>query len=264
MVKSLSTVPVVIYQVMGRKAGWLAHSTAFAKVDPKGDLVPDYAPHIVLSKEIPYDPAEFLSKLADTITRLGEAVVVVQEDLTDKATGQEMAKAYAAEVKTDAHGNIQHGRADSFVPCIYLAGLIKKELKIDSVLGEIKDAALAPQHIQRSFMMSRPDASEAYMVGHAAVEALLSAQSGKSVILRPIRLRRETADWSEADLADIAAKDRPMPLEFINGLDGPTQEFIDEYIYLIGGPTGIPHYSSHKFRPVPVPAAIKNSPFIKE
>jgi len=261
VVKSLSTAPVVIYQVMGRKAGWLAHSTAFAKVDPKGDLVPDYPPHIVLSKEIPYDPAEFLAKLADTITRLGEAVVVVQEDLTDKATGREMAKAYAAEVKTDAHGNIQHGRADSFVPCIYLAGLIKKELKIDSVLGEIKDAALAPQHIQRSFMMSRPDASEAYMVGHSAVEALLSAQSGKSVILRRRDGKTSTA---LTDLADIAAKDRPMPLEFINGLNGPTQEFIDEYIYLIGGPTGIPHYSSHKFRPVPVPAAIKNSPFVKE
>src|SRR3989344_5408949 len=28
--------PVIIYQVMGRKAGWLAHATAFARVDPRG------------------------------------------------------------------------------------------------------------------------------------------------------------------------------------------------------------------------------------
>jgi len=260
VVRSLSTAPVVIYQVMGRKAGWLAQSAAFAKVDPKGDLMPDYAPHIVLSKEIPYAPEEFLDALEQVITRLGEAVVVVQEDLTDKATGQDIAELYAERVETDAHGNIQHGRAGSFVPCIYLAQLIKKELRLDSVLGEVKDAALAPQHIQRSCMMSLPDASEAYMVGYAAVEAMLEGVSGQSVILRRHRCRTETA---LTDLNNIAAKDRPMPPEFIDGLNGPTQEFIDEYIYLIGGPTAIPHYSSHNFTPVPVPPAIKASPYLK-
>jgi len=42
--------PVAIYQVMGRKAGWLAQATGFAKVDPAGNVDPDRAPQIILSK----------------------------------------------------------------------------------------------------------------------------------------------------------------------------------------------------------------------
>ena len=261
VIKSLSTAPVVIYQVMGRKAGWLAQSTAFAKVDPKGDIVDEYAPHIVLSKEVLFDPDEFLDALSRVITRLGEAVVVVQEDLTDKATGEALAKIHAREVVTDAHGNIQHGRAGSFVPSIFLAQLIKRNLRVEAVSGEIKEAALAPQHIQRSYVMSRQDASEAYMVGFSAVEALLLGENLKSVILQRGDCRTSTG---LTDLENIAAKDRSVPLEYINGLYGPTQEFIDEFIYLIGGPVGIPHYSSHSFCPVPVPSEIGSRPYVRE
>jgi hypothetical protein len=53
-------------------------------------------------------------------------------------------------------------------------------------------------------------------------------------------------------------------LEYINGFDGPTQEFIDEFIYLIGGPMGIPRYSRIRFTTVPVPEAIKAKPYIKK
>ncbi len=259
-VKSLSIAPVVIYQVMGRKAGWLAQGTAFARVDPRGEAIPDYPPQIILSKEITFDKKEFLDALADLLTRVGSGVVVVQEDLTDRASGRPLAEIYAEEVVTDAHGNIQHGRAGSFAPCIFLARLIKTELKVDSVLGEVKDAVLAPQHIQRSYVMSPPDASDAFRVGYAAVRALLDGEDRKSVILKRENGRTRTGLTA---LANIAAKERTVPLSLINGLTGPTQEFIDEYISLIGGPMAIPHYSSHYFRGVPVPAEIRDRPYLR-
>jgi 6-phosphofructokinase 1 len=262
IVEALSVAPVVIYQVMGRKAGWLAHSTAFAKVDPRGTLMPDRPPHIVLSKEMLFDKREFLDRLDRVITRRGEAVVAVQEDLTDKETGEDMAKIYSDGVVTDDHGNIQHGRADSFSTSLFLAQLIHRDLKVESVLGKIKEAALVPQHIQRSNVMSPVDASEAYMVGYAAVEAMMQGATGQSVVLK----RPDGKTVTElTDLANIAAKDRSLPLDYINGLDGPTQEFIDEFIYLIGGPMGIPHYSyrKFKFKTVPIPAEIKEHPYIK-
>jgi len=251
--------PLAIYQVMGRKAGWLAQATAFARVDPKGDMVEDRPPHIVLCKEVPFDQREFLDKLEDVISRLGEAVVVVQEDLTDKETGQDLAKLHAEEVQVDQHGNIQHGRATSFSTCIYLAQLVKAELKVESVYGSVKEVALVPQHIQRSCMISHVDASEAYRVGFAAVQAMLDGASGQSVILKRTDGRTVT---DLTAVADIAAKERPVPARYLDGINGPTQDFVDEFIYLIGGPAAIPHYSRGRFKRVPVPQRIKANPYV--
>ena len=260
IIQALSIVPVIIYQVMGRKAGWLAQGTAFAKVDPKGDIRVDYPPHIILSKEIPFDKDEFLTELEEVIISQGEAVIVVQEDLTDKKTGKAIAEIYSEEIVTDAHGNIQHGRAGSFSPSLFLAQIIKSELKIKSILGQIKEAVITPQHIQRSNMVSRQDASEAYLVGSSSVQAILDGENRKSVILEKKKTKVSTG---LTDLSNIAAREKVVPLQYINGLNGPTQEFIDEFIYLIGGAGAIPHYSYRKFVSVPIPDEIKKDPYIK-
>jgi len=259
IVQGWDVAPVAIYQVMGRKAGWLAQSTGFAKVDPKGDIVPDQPPHVILSREIPFSKQAFLDALDDVLTRLGAAVVVVQEDLTDAETGQSLAKIHSQDVVTDAHGNIQHGRATSFSPAIFLAQVINSELKVEAVPGEVKDVALVPQHIQRSCMMSPADASEAYMVGWSCVGALQDGATAKSVILKRAGGLTRT-DLTE--MKNIAAKERTVPPDFIRGQLGPSQEFVDEFIYLIGGPAAIPHYSRMKLSPVPVPAALAASPYV--
>ncbi len=251
--------PVAIYQVMGRKAGWLAQGTGFAKVDPKGEIVADRPPHIILSKEILFDKDAFLNKLSDTVTRLGEAVVVVQEDLTEKETGKSIAEVYSEEVERDQHGNIQHGRSTSFSPALFLAQLCTNELNVDAVHGKVKEVALVPQHIQRSCMMSSIDASEAYMVGASSFDALVSGETKKSVILK-----RDGCSTSTGLTAvdNIAAKERTVPAEYINDISGPTQDFIDEFIYLVGGPAAIPHFSARSFPAASVPQSIKDNPYI--
>jgi len=260
VIQGLDIAPVVVYQVMGRKAGWLAQGTAFARVDPKGDMVPDRAPHVILCKEVPFDKQAFLDRLDEVITRLGQAVVVVQEDLTDKESGKSIAEVYATEVVYDSHGNIQHGRATSFSPAVFLAELIGAELKIEAVPGKVKDCVLNPQHIQRSCMMSHVDASEAYKVGFASVQAMLDGESKKSVVLQRGRGATQTA---LTDLENIAAKDRKVPAEYIQGIDGPTQDFIDEFIYVIGGPVALPHYSKMDFMCVAVADSIRQSPYVR-
>lgn len=251
--------PVAIYQVMGRKAGWLAQGTAFAKVDPKGTLDPDRPPHIVLSKEVAFDKEEFLAAADRIVTRLGGAVIVVQEDLTDRKTRKSMAELYSDSLVRDEHGNIQHGRAASFSPAIFLAQLVAEELKVKAVLGKVKEVALVPQHIQRSCMMSPVDASEAYMVGAACIEALNQGVTKKSVILKRRGGRTETG---LTDLKNIAARDRRVPPRYIDGVQGPTQAFVDEFIYLIGGPGAVPHYSRARLHAVGVPRTIKADPYV--
>jgi 6-phosphofructokinase 1 len=259
--QGLDVAPVIIYQVMGRKAGWLAQSTAFARVDPKGDMLPHRPPHIILCREVPFDKDAFLAALDRVITRLGEAVVVVQEDLTEKATGKSIAEVYATQVVYDAHGNIQHGRASSFSPAVFLAELATSELKVEAVPGAVKDCVLNPQHIQRSYVMSPVDASEAYKVGFASMRAMADGETKKSVILER---KSGITRTGLTDLSNIAAKDRQVPAEYINGIEGPTQEFIDEFIYVIGGPVALPHYSNLKLRAVPVPEAVAKRPYVSK
>jgi len=239
--------PVVIYQVMGRKAGWLAQASAFARVDPRGVMVPGRAPHIILSKEMLFDKDQFLGEVSNVISKYGECTVVVQEDLTDKNTGDSIAKVFG-EVTLDPHGNIQHGRADSFQPAIFLATTINKELKVDAV-AKIKEAALVPQHIQRSYALSQTDASEAYMVGYAAVDALEAGETKKSVILKR---DSKTGNFVTGltDLENIARKETNVDVNDIEGYLGPKQSFVDEYIHCIGGPLAIPHYSSMMWKNV--------------
>ncbi|HUS57378.1 MAG TPA: 6-phosphofructokinase, partial [Planctomycetota bacterium] len=43
IVQGWETAAAIVYQVMGRKAGWLAQATGFAKVDQAGQIVPDRA-----------------------------------------------------------------------------------------------------------------------------------------------------------------------------------------------------------------------------
>ena len=262
VVQGWDTAPAIIYQVMGRKEGWLAQGTGFAKVDPAGTIDPDRPPHIILTKEIPFSKERFLAKADEVISRLGEVVIVVQEDLTDAASGKSIAEVYAEkEVSRDEHGNIQWGRVSSFSTAIFLAQVVTQELKVKAVLGKVKEVALVPQHIQRSYSMSNVDASEAYRVGSACVKALNEKLTKKSVILTRENKGRTITGITE--LENIAAKDRSVPLEWINGLDGPTQDFVDEFIYLIGGPAAIPHYSKLCFGTVPVPQAIAANPYVK-
>jgi hypothetical protein len=108
-------------------------------------------------------------------------------------------------------------------------------------------------------MMSNVDASEAYKVGAACIEALDAGMTKRSVVLKREHGRTRTAT---TDLKNIAAKDRCVPPEYINNLDGPTQEFVDEFIYLIGGPAAIPHYSRVNFTAVEVPESIKANPYV--
>lgn len=259
IVQGWNTAPVEVFQVMGRKAGWLAQGTAFAKVDPRGHIITDRAPHIILCKEIPFDVNVFLSELDDIVSRLGTAVIVVQEDLTDAATGKSLAEIHKHDMQLDDHSNIQHGRSTSFSTAIFLAQVINKQLKVKTVYGSVKDAALVPQHIQRSFMMSTVDASEAYRVGYSCLEALNDGLTEKSIILKRENGRTSTGI---TDLSNIAAKDRSVPKEYINGIKGPTQDFIDEFIYLIGGPVAIPHYSRGHFDSVAIPQVISDNPYI--
>ena len=60
---SETSTKVFILEVMGRHAGWMAASSALARIDQKD------APHIILLPEIRFNQIKFLNKLKDVLAR---------------------------------------------------------------------------------------------------------------------------------------------------------------------------------------------------
>ena len=62
---SETSTKVFILEVMGRHAGWMAASSALARIDQKD------APHIILLPEIRFNQIKFLNKLKDVVKKNG-------------------------------------------------------------------------------------------------------------------------------------------------------------------------------------------------
>ena len=86
------------------------------------------------------------------------------------------------------------------------------------------------------------------MVGVKSIEAMHSGVTRTSVIITKDGTGKFVAGLT--DLTNIARKERSVDYHYINGLNGPTQEFIDEFLPCIGTATALPHYSKMNFDPV--------------
>jgi len=237
--------PVTIYQAMGRDTGWLALATGLARVDRYGKVDPTKAPDIIWPREVPFDQERYLSTLSDILQRQGRAVIVIGEELVN-TDGIPLAEVYGRD-QTDEHGHAQHGRADSFNYANHLGELAKKRLKVNGV-KKVKETPIAPQHIQRSYVKSIVDSEEAFEVGRETVRAILDGNRQVSVVLQKVPgstyYHMVTA---RVPLEQIAGKTRYVPPEFIDGIRGPTEAFIREFLPTIGGAKALPHYERLDF-----------------
>ncbi len=267
-----ATAPLTIYQTMGRNTGWLALATALARVDANGVMNPKLPPDIIWPREIPFDEEQFLSALSDVLDRKGKAFVVIGEELVyrNRKTIAEVYQAKEQELNArvlkalkgceddpnlyaeflgmygrgevhDQHGHVQHARSGAFNYADYIAMLAKGKLKIPNV-AKIKETPIVPQHLQRAgYVKSQVDSEEAFEVGREAVRAILDGQEQVSIVIKsngslPPKLER-------VPISAIAGKTRNVPLEYIDGIRGPTQAFVDEFLPIIGGPAALPHYT---------------------
>ena len=93
-----SSTKVFVLEVMGRHAGWIAAAAGLAK-DHRND-----PPHIILFPEIAFNRAAFLTKVKETVQKVGHCVVVASEGAQYK-DGTFVADAGAK----DAFGHTQLG-----------------------------------------------------------------------------------------------------------------------------------------------------------
>ena len=189
---------ILIVEIMGRNAGWLAAAAALAKdVDCEGvDAI--YLP------ERTFDMDAFMAKVKDLAARKSSVVMVVSEGIK-VADGRYVCELVNADVAVDAFGHKQMSGTAA-----YLAQEIAAETGLKTRAIEFSTLQRAATHLA-----SLTDINEAFQVGY---DALLAAEEGKTGMM--ITLDRNGNDpyqcgTSVYDIHAIANVERTVPDEWI-------------------------------------------------
>jgi len=214
----------VIYQTIGRDAGWLAAATALARKE-EGD-----APHLIYCPERPFKKDEFLADAKACIDRWGFVSVVVSEGIK-YPDGTPV----SASGKKDKFGNTEYGAMSGSSAGLNVHRILADET---GLRGEFQ--------ITESLPMCAVDRAETGDTDRAAGcgrEAVRLASGGKTGIMVSIT-RDESGKfgYGSAPLSDVAVRAKEMPGEMINDRGNDVTEAFLEYARPLVSP--LPDYVS--------------------
>ncbi len=221
---------VKINVVMGRHAGWIAAATAIAK---KGHIDveahDEVGPHLIYLPEVDFTLQKFLDDVQNTYDRLGRATITVAEGIADKLDHDKFAG------EQDEFGNAQLSGSGQLGD--FLSNLIKKNLKFNSTLGNLRCRSDTLGYIQRSLagMASHIDQTESFQLGSQALHYMMSGETDKMVTLERIPGQTYSCSIGLCDLKLVAQKTKLVPRSMINSQgNGVTEEFYEYVLPLIG------------------------------
>lgn len=214
---------VVIIEVSGRDAGWIAASAAMASINGNAGADLIYMP------ERPFSEDDFLSDVSRLIEVKGAGVVVVSEGIRGE-DGEPLVTPTRIVGRSVSYGNIAG----------YLATLVTDKLGYKA-RGE-KPGLLGRASIA---WQSEVDREEAILVGREAVRAVMSGESGKMVVFERVSNQPYAIKTGLVPLDKVALHTRTLPDEFINEAGNyPTAEFVSYLKPLLGAP--LPRFVSFR------------------
>ena len=186
----------VIFQTVGRSAGWLPAASALAKT------AEDDAPHIILLPERPFDRERFMAEVRRCYDRYGWCSVVCGEGVC-YADGTPIS---AAQV-TDKFANVEFGAMGGTSAAMVLHRMIhaafgwRGEFQVCESLQMCAADRVAPG-----------DVEEAHACGRRAVELAAAGTSG--VMVSIVRESSNPYRWTlgAAPLAEVALGASPCPI----------------------------------------------------
>lgn len=211
----------VVFQTVGRSAGWLPAAAACAKknaADP---------PHIILMPEVAFDRAKFLSAVEKAQKKFGFVSIVCGEGITN-ADGSPV----SASGTQDRFGNVEFGAMGGTSAAMMLHRMISDEF---GWRGEFQvTESLQMCAADRAVKL---DIDEAFGCGKEAVRLAEKGTSGVMVTIDRVSKRGEpyACEFGTIPLGEVANAERPMPPKFISK-DGlfVTKAFLDYANPLIG------------------------------
>ena len=212
---------VVLFEIMGRHAGWLTGAAALANVIGEG-------PDLVYLPERVFDVDSFIADVQRVFDEKGNCVVAVSEGVHDK-DGHFISELGSNLAQTkDSFGHSQLGGLAST-----LTDIIKQRTNISKVRGiELSLLQRCAAH-----SASKTDIEESYMSGQKAVEW---ATSGVTDVMVGFKCNRDGGKYSceaiQVPLADVANAEKAVPDEWINAEgNGVNEKFIEYALPLIQG-----------------------------
>ena len=211
--------PFVIYQSIGRDAGWLAAATALAKRDEAD------APHLIYMPERVFDADRFLADVEAVYGKYGFVSIVCGEGIKH-ADGTPV----SASQTRDKFANVEYGAMGGASAATNLHRMIAGRF---GWRGEFQvTESLCMCAIDRALPH---DLAEAYLCGQAAVGLAAEGQTGVMVTLMRASDEPYGCDTGTAPLAEVAVRAKPMPDTYINDAGNfPTEAFIQYARPLIG------------------------------
>ena len=222
----------VVFQCIGRDAGWLAAAAAMGKHRPED------APHLVYMPERDFNRDQFLADVEATHKAHGFVSIICGEGLK-YADGTPVS---ASETR-DKFANIEYGAMGGSSVALRLHQMIhgsfgwRGEFQITESLPMCAIDRAVPQ-----------DLNEAYMCGREAAKRAADGETGIMVSLVRSSNSPYSCTLGTAPLNEVAVHAKPMPQNFLNKAGNfPSQEFFDYARPLIGE---IPDLADLKFHKV--------------
>ena len=217
---------MVIVEIMGRHAGWLAGAAGLASWAGSG-------PDLVYLPEVDFDMDKFLADVKRIYEANGNCLVAVSEGI-HYADGT-----FVSEAKTSATDGFGHAQLGGLAAT--LTDIVKKKTG-----AKVRGIELSLLQRCGAHLASETDIEESYMSGKAAVENAVAGITDKMV-----GFEREYVDGKYVcktkllGLTDVANTENKVPMAWINEEhNGVTQEFIDYALPLIQGEPKLPKQDS--------------------
>jgi ATP-dependent phosphofructokinase / diphosphate-dependent phosphofructokinase len=209
----------VIYQTIGRDAGWLAAATALAR---KSD---EDAPHLIYTPEFHFSRDKFLKEVENCIKSIGWVSVVCGEGLK-YSDGTPVSSA----TTKDKFNNIEFGAMGGASVATSLHRMITEEFGYRGEF-QITESLIMSDFVRASVV----DLDEAYRCGVQAVKLAEKGESGVMVSINRISNNPYTIEFGKAPLKEVAVSAKPMPAEFFNTEGNHVSQAFIKYIKPLAG-----------------------------
>ena len=217
---------IVIVEIMGRHAGWLAASAALATAYGSG-------PDLIYLPECDFDMDRFLADVDELYRKNGKVFVAVSEGI-HYADGS-----FVSEAKTSATDGFGHAQ---------LGGLAAMLAEIVKNHTGAKVRGIEFSLLQRcgAHIASATDIDEAFNAGKVAVEKAVAGETGYMVAFeRQMVDGKYSCAYRLLPLESVANYEKKVPMEWINDAhNGLKEEFISYVLPLIQGEANVPKVDS--------------------
>ena len=217
---------VVIVEIMGRHAGWLAGAAGLATWAGSG-------PDLIYLPEVDFSMEAFLADVKRVYEDTGNCLVAVSEGI-HYGDGT-----FVSEAKTSATDGFGHAQLGGLAS--HLASAVKEAFGV-----KVRGIELSLLQRCGAHLASETDIEEAVMSGKAAVENAVNGITDKMVgFERSYEDGQYVCKTKLLPLTDVANTEKKVPIEWINAAhNGVEKPFIDYVLPLIQGEPKLPKEDS--------------------